>query len=126
MIGHKIIKIKGTENSFLLVTEGNAQVKVLINNANDISIVIKEVVKQIKDAYLGTHLFEFLRPDKNNTIHYEMVFSTGETFGVLTEDKFLEDLDVYSNIEHRDFVNAIRSSIKEFDAMCEKYKLLIE
>lgn len=125
MINHKILKIKGTENSFICSSDNTNTIKVLINNVNDIAPAIAGVMKRFEESRFQTDILGF-KPDANGLVNFTIEFTIGETFGELTEDKFLECLNIYSDIKYKDFVKAIRNASAQFDKMCEKYKLLIE
>lgn len=125
MVNHKILKIKGTENSFFLSSDDTNIIKVLINNANDIAFVVIGITKWFDESRFQTDVLGF-RPDANGVVKFTIEFTIGETFGELTDDKFLECLNIYSDVKYKDFVKAIRNASVQFDKMCEKYKLLIE
>jgi hypothetical protein len=125
MVNHKILKIKGTENSFILSSDDTNTIKVLINNANDIALVITDMMKRFEESRFQTEILGF-KADADGVVKFTMEFTIGETFGEMTEDKFLEYLNIYSDVKYKNFVRAIRNASVQFDKMCEKYKLLIE
>lgn len=125
MVNHKILKIKGTENSFILSSDDTNTIKVLINNANDIALVITDVMKRFEESRFQTEILGF-KADADGVVKFTIEFTIGETFGEMTEDKFLEYLNIYSDVKYKNFVRAIRNASVQFDKMCEKYKLLIE